>query len=333
MLGAPDRRTGPVLDSLDRRIVAALHVDGRATWRRIASVLNEAERTVTRRGTQLLASGAVAVHALADPHRIANSEPFIVLATCNPGAVWTAAVGLARRPESVVTHILTGSADCVVDIWCPQSQLSTLLLHEIGGIGGLSRTSVAPILRYIKTVHNWQPGILTEDEIAQLQEIPELGPWPSFSDSPQLSRADRLLLKALTEDGRSTYEELGRISGTSEQTARRRVDALRRSGLLVIRALVDPRLIGLPIGALLRIKTAPTAVENVADALLHSPAVRYAAHLMGEYQLLADVRFPSKSALTEFLVASPWLKHVDAMESSLIIATLKQSGQLTAELR
>lgn len=333
MLSPAAPRTPVPLDELDRRIIAALHVDGRLTWRKIAGVLGAPERTVTRRGTQMLESGIIAVHALADPHRVGQAEPFIVMATCNPGSVWLAGVGLARRPESIVTHILTGSADCLVDVWCPQAQLSTLLLHEIGGINGLAHTSVAPILRYIKTVHNWQPAILSASEIADLQELPEFSPWPSYSQPVRLSRSDRLVIKALTDDGRCTYEELGRISGTSEQTARRRVQFLRSNGLVVIRALIEPKYIGLPIGAILQIKTTPKNVEVVADALAESPAVRYAAHLMGEYQLLADVRFETKAQLSDFLVASPWLDYVDAMESSLVIETLKQSGVLTSGLR
>ena len=52
------------LDELDRRIVGALQVDGRASWRRIAEVLDAPFSTVNRRGTALLASGAVRVVAL-----------------------------------------------------------------------------------------------------------------------------------------------------------------------------------------------------------------------------------------------------------------------------
>jgi DNA-binding Lrp family transcriptional regulator len=46
----------PLLDELDRRIVGALQIDGRASWRRIAEVLGEPERTIARRGSAL-ASG------------------------------------------------------------------------------------------------------------------------------------------------------------------------------------------------------------------------------------------------------------------------------------
>ncbi|WP_159061233.1 AsnC family protein, partial [Streptomyces europaeiscabiei] len=41
-------QTGPVTDSLDRRIISALQIDGRAAWHRIAAALGEPERTVAR---------------------------------------------------------------------------------------------------------------------------------------------------------------------------------------------------------------------------------------------------------------------------------------------
>lgn len=325
--------TSSSLDALDRRIVAALQVDGRATWRHIAAVLGAAERTVTRRGTQLLAEGIVEIHGLPDPHRTAKGDPFIVNATCAPGSVMPVAIALARRPEAVVMHILTGSADCFVDLWCPQTRLSNLLLNEIGSIPGLVGTSVSPVLRYIKTVHDWDPGILSPDEVAAIRGVPKIGNWPQFAEAEPLNRQDRLLMAALIEDGRISYEELGRLCGISEQTAARRLEVLRRTGLLAIRALVEPRLLGLPIGALLRIRTAPARVERVAEALAASSTVRYAALVMGNHQLIADVRLPSKAALSEFLVEPEWLGDVASMETSLIIETLKQSGVLASPLR
>ncbi|MFF5480374.1 AsnC family transcriptional regulator [Streptomyces sp. NPDC012935] len=41
----------------------------------------------------------------------------------------------------------------------------------------------------------------------------------------ELSRADRLLVNALAGDGRCTCDELARVSGVSEATARRRLGA------------------------------------------------------------------------------------------------------------
>lgn len=49
------------LSDLDRQIVGALMTTPRAPWSRIAQVLGVPERTVARRGAELLDSGVVAV--------------------------------------------------------------------------------------------------------------------------------------------------------------------------------------------------------------------------------------------------------------------------------
>jgi hypothetical protein len=74
-------------------------------------------------------------------------------------------------------------------------------------------------------------------------------------------------------------------------------------------------------------------VEKVADALRREPYVRYAAITMGAYQIVADVRLPSKDALRRMLLTSAWLDEVDSVESSLILDVLKQSQVLSASLR
>ncbi|MFC9256255.1 AsnC family transcriptional regulator [Amycolatopsis thailandensis] len=51
-------------DPLDRRVIGAPQVDGRASWRRIAEVLDAPERTVARRGARLLENGIVTVIAV-----------------------------------------------------------------------------------------------------------------------------------------------------------------------------------------------------------------------------------------------------------------------------
>jgi DNA-binding Lrp family transcriptional regulator len=56
---AKEEAVSRVLDDLELRIATALQVDPRASWRRIAAVLGEPERTVARRGNDLIESRLV----------------------------------------------------------------------------------------------------------------------------------------------------------------------------------------------------------------------------------------------------------------------------------
>jgi DNA-binding Lrp family transcriptional regulator len=324
---------GVALDPLDRRLVAALQVDGRASWRKIAAVLGEPERTVARRGARLLDEGLVTVTGLASPSMFGR-ELVVVGLHCSPGTVRVAAAALARRADSIFTYVVTGPVDCVAEIACPTDRLPGLLLDELPATPGLVKVSTHPVLRYYRTVHEWQPGILGDDEVRALAEDrpnAELTTLPR--EVLRLPPAERSMLRALTRDGRTTHEDLARLTGLSEATVRRRVDALRRRGALFIRAVVEPALLGLPVEALLWIRTAPGTADTVGEHLLASPLVRYAAAVMGGHHLLVNVTVPGKAELHDFVTRSPWLADVTAIETSQVIDSLKRSAVLDPRVR
>jgi DNA-binding Lrp family transcriptional regulator len=338
MLGAMDaRQTGPVADSLDRRIISALQIDGRASWHRIAAALGEAERTVVRRGTRLLDSGLVRIGAMA-----VHGRSTVVGVRCAPGQARVAATALARRPDCVFTHVLTGSLDCVAELLCPREHLASLVMDELPGLPGVLETFTLPVLRHIRTIREWHSGLLTDDEISALAGPAEAPapPSPSAGDvlppgdvTRELSRSDRLMLNALAEDGRCTYEELGRVAGVSEATARRRLGTLRRAGRVRIRAVIEPALLGLPVEAALRVRAAPASAEAVAAALADSVHVRYASFVTGERQILVLAALPSESALYDFVTRSPWLRDVASVDTSLVLSSLKRGGMLARRVR
>ena len=341
MIGAMNaRQTAPVADSLDRRIISALQIDGRASWHRIATALGEAERTVVRRGTRLLDSGLVRIGAMA-----LHGRSTVVGVRCAPGQARMVASALARRPDCVFTHVLTGSPDCVAELLCPREELASLVLDELPGLPGMAETFTLPVLRHIRTIREWHSGLLTDDEIAALAGPSEA----SASQSPlhstdgdvmppgdvahELSRSDRLLLNALAEDGRCTYEELGRVAGVSETTARRRLGALRREGRVRIRAVIEPALLGLPVEAVLRVRAAPARAEAVAAELADNVHVRYASFVTGEHQILVLAALPSESALYDFVTRAPWLRDVASVDTSLVLGSLKRGGMLARRAR
>jgi Lrp/AsnC family transcriptional regulator for asnA, asnC and gidA len=320
-------KTGSKLDELDQRIVGALQVDGRASWRKIAAVLGESERTVARRGTQLLESRRVVVTGISS-----HGDALLVRAHCAPGSVHRAAKALARRSDTTFVYLLTGSADCLVELFCPPARLGDLVINELPGTPGLLSSTTHPVLRYFRTVHEWQPGLLTDDEVTALREFPPLTPPPSRADASAMGLEHGLILRALAQDGRLTHDELARIAGVSEPTARRRVEQLRNEGHVLVRAVVEPALLELPVEAILWIKTAPRHVDLVGEQMLGSPLVRYAAAIMGEHQILANVTVPDKLALHHFVTASDWLRHVDSVETSLVVSSFKRSGVLARQL-
>ncbi|MEW2403792.1 Lrp/AsnC family transcriptional regulator [Streptomyces sp. NPDC046862] len=328
-------QTGLVADSLDRRIISALQVDGRASWHRIAAALDEPERTVARRGTRLLDSGLVRIGAMA-----VRGRSTVVGVRCAPGQARVAATALARRPDCIFAHVLTGTFDCVAELQCPRDRLAGLVMDELPGLPGVVESLAFPVLRHVRTIREWHAGLLNPEEIAALAEGTPVAPDPAEGDvlppvdvTGELSRQDRLLLLTLAEDGRCTYEELARVAGVSEATARRRLGALRREGRVRIRAVIEPALLGLPVEAVLRVRAVPARVEAVRTALCESAHVRYVSFITGERQLLVLTAFPDEPALHDFVTLSSWLTDVASVEVSMVLNSLKRGGMLAPWLR
>ncbi|MFC7343900.1 Lrp/AsnC family transcriptional regulator [Saccharopolyspora griseoalba] len=317
------RQVAVRFDELDRRIVGALQVDGRASWHRIAHVLGEQERTVTRRGTQLIRSGLVRITGLT-----LRAEGVIVGLRCAPGQARLAGGALARRDDAMFTHVLTGSTDCIAEISCPSEHLASLVMDELPATPGMVESFTQPVLRYIRTAHEWHPGLITDDERAALEESAPLPRQRHFGDTEDLPKQDKLLVAALAEDARRTYEELARLTGLSEATVRRHLDRLRRDGRVLIRAVVEPAQVGLPIEAMLWVRTSPADVDDAAEGLRESPYVRYASRLCGDWQFLINATLPTPKALDDFVSRAPWAKRVQHVETSMVLCTLKRSGVL-----
>ncbi|MFD2686691.1 Lrp/AsnC family transcriptional regulator [Streptomyces phyllanthi] len=329
------RQTGSVADSLDRRIISALQIDGRASWHRIAAALGEPERTVVRRGSRLLESGLVRIGAMA-----VRGRGTVVGVRCAPGQARLAATALARRPDCLWAHVLTGTFDCVAELQCPRDHLAGQVMDELPGLPGALEIRTLPVLRHVRTIREWHAGLLTGAEIAALADGDPAAPThatgdvlQNFDTARELPRPDRLMLHVLAEDGRCTYEELARVSGVSEATARRRLGALRREGRVRIRAVIEPTLLGLHVEALLWLGTVPSRVHAVTKALSESAHVRYVSFVTGERQLLALTAFPDEPALHDFVTLSPWLQDVASVDVSMILGSLKRGGMPAPWLR
>jgi DNA-binding Lrp family transcriptional regulator len=95
---------------LDRPIVAALQLNGRASCGAIAKQVGSSESTVLYRAGPLTESGQLRVIGVADVLRCGLGVPVLVRFRCDTASRVAAVV--AARPETRYTSVLTGSADC-----------------------------------------------------------------------------------------------------------------------------------------------------------------------------------------------------------------------------
>src|SRR5215212_2424571 len=147
------------LDELDRRIIAALQMDGRASWTAIAERCNTSVPTVARRGQQLLTDGIVRVGVVPDIHHAGPADLFILWIGCRPGRHAQVAEELARRDDIRFLALVTGAADIVA---------------ELLAIDGVERCETELLLHQYKVGHDWSRQLLTgEDHVYTVPEPQE----------------------------------------------------------------------------------------------------------------------------------------------------------------
>ena len=90
----------------------------------------------------------------------------------------------------------------------------------------------------------------------------------SAYDGPLFDEIDRRILVELQDDGRVTMAELGRRVNLSAPAVGERVQRLEESGVITgYSAVVDPRAIGYPIAAIVRIRPARRQLHKVPEVV------------------------------------------------------------------
>ena len=308
------------MDDLDRRIAAALQVNGRATWRQVARAVGTSESTVARRAQQLIESGFMRVTGVADPINCGFGYPVLVQLKCEVGAADDAAELLAERPDVRFVALVTGAFDVVVELIVPsRRRLARILLDELPEIRGITQTTTESVLRNFKTAYDWSRDLLGPTAAA-------LEPAQATVGEPMTPNGvDLELIQLLVEDGRRSFAQLAGALRISESMARRRVDALAASGCLRFATFVDPHHLGYDVEVLIWMRVDLARLEETALALSARPEVRYLSATNGFSDLTCEVILRSQDDLyafsTETLAALPAVRQVDF---ALELATVKR---------
>ncbi|GAA2186491.1 AsnC family transcriptional regulator [Leucobacter alluvii] len=311
-----------VLSELDRRIVGALQVDGRAPWSSVARALDEPLRTVARRGRVLLESGMLSVVGLR------NLGPTCVIEiTCKPSRLESLAEELAQHPGVVYVFVLANPSSVLVEVHEQMFDLGTMTLSVIPAYAGVLEVSATPVLHYFKTNADWQPGLLTAAETSMLGSRARVE--ESTAPPERLDAADSAIVQALERDGRAGIAELAELAGVTEPTARKRLADLDARGAVAARVLIDPHLLGFGIETCVRIDCVPGEVRAVGEAIADLPESRYVAELLGEHSLIAHFAADDLPHVRR-LLHEEWTTRVGRLHPALVTRVVKRSGRIIA---
>ncbi|WP_239153811.1 Lrp/AsnC family transcriptional regulator [Virgisporangium aliadipatigenens] len=278
-------RESVALDDLDRALIDALRVDGRAPFARLGEVLGVSDRTVARRYNRLRGTGVLNLVGVVDAASLGGAE-WLVRLHCRPGSADSVAEALARRDDTRWVALLSGGTEICASLrsWSARER-DELILQRLQRTAPVVSVTAHSVLHVFTTAapHPNGTGALTPEQAAALR--------PTYADGERvrLADSDRPLLEALAADGRAPYPALAAATGWSESSVARRLHALRAAGLLTFDVDVDATVLGYRAEARLWASVPPADLAATGAAVATRSEVAFCAATTGPTNLLISV--------------------------------------------
>ncbi|MFJ2768714.1 Lrp/AsnC family transcriptional regulator [Streptomyces sp. NPDC087300] len=315
-----------VFDELDRRLLHAFEVDGRAPFSRVAAVLGVSDQTVARRYRRMCAGAGLRIVGVRDTHRLGKDQWMLRL-RCAPDGAEAIAAALARRRDTARVH-LTSAGTEVVCMTMPRApgDYDDLVFDKLLRTRQIIEITAYQLLhRFYGGRTGWigKHGMLTPEEVAALR--PASSPDARPSGPPHIAPEDEPLVSALKADGRVTYPELQRLTGRSESSVKRRLARLLDTGTVYIDTEYDMARFGFATAALLWVTVAPGALDAVGRAMAAHPEIAHVSATTGPSNLLASVVTRDTGELYAYLSGKLGsLEGVRHVESAPYLRSFKQ---------
>ena len=321
-----------MLDAVDRQIIQILTVEPRASFRTVADVAGVSDQTAARRYRRLSDMAGLRVLGAVDGSRLGWVDWLVRLQT-TPGSADSIAEALARRPDTRWVRLASGGTEIVCTLQARTAeQRDALFLRGLPGSRRVVQISAHSIL------HNFNPGpwqgvsqALSAAQLAKLSGLANPAQAPPGPPDPQasLDPQDEPLLAELARDGRVSHAALAATIHWHESTVRRRIDELRRAGLLYFEVDIDDRTFGMNVHAMLWLSVEPARLAEAGQAIAAHPEIPFAAATTGPTNLVASALFRDTGHLYEYLTGElAGLPGVTSVQTAPIIRTLKRTASV-----
>jgi Lrp/AsnC family transcriptional regulator for asnA, asnC and gidA len=165
-MGAPSQLR---LDDIDRRIVAALLADGRASAAEVSRGLGGvSERAVRYRIQRLLDQEVVRIGAVVDPVAVGYELIADVFIEVAPGSLRSVAERLVDHPRVSYVAAAIGRGDLSIQV-CARTaaELAALVGERVAAIPGVKGARTVLVPWKLKDVHQWRiPDEAPEGDVA-----------------------------------------------------------------------------------------------------------------------------------------------------------------------
>ncbi|WP_318208038.1 MULTISPECIES: Lrp/AsnC family transcriptional regulator [unclassified Streptomyces] len=321
-----------VLGEADLSLIHALQMAPRASWTQLSAVLGASPDTLARRWEHLTAGGYAWSSLLAARHGSDEMLHAWVELECVAGTSEVTATEIAGDPYTLGVHQVTGDADLVLLVICPDLYaLDGYLAGRVRRLPGVLRCRTQVVTRMHNRPYRSRIEQLTPGQVQLLTELTggDRRPRAHVRRFPNLTELDHRLVAELAGDARRSAAELARQCGTSESTVRRRLDVLSAGGALHHHCLPAPRFSGRPMWAMVTTDVPPLEVPATVAALARLPQTRLVTSVTGPHNLAVAMWLRTVDELHE--VTSAFVRVAPALRiagTALALRTHKIGAQV-----
>jgi DNA-binding Lrp family transcriptional regulator len=312
--------TAPAVDDLDRRIIACLRADGRASWTDIASRCGTSAATVSRRGQRLLSDGIVRIAVMPVTVYPGHGSMFFMRMACRSGAAAQVAEALSQRSNIRFLALVSGPYDIAAEV-CVDSQASLVhpLITEIQETDGVEWSQTDLILHEYKVAQDWTWQLLVGESVnATVSD-------PHACDVSHMDDVDHSIIEAMRARGRAPFSVVAEQVGLDETTIARRFEAMRTRGCIQVVTLAPAAALGFTPEVLLNLNVSPRRLRAVSGQLSSFVGVRFVAATLSGSSLLCEMIQPTNAALFSFLTET--LASIDGVrgwQASMELLTIRR---------
>lgn len=136
---------------------------------------------------------------------------------------------------------------------------------------------------------------------------------------------DKGIIKLLAQDGRMSFTDIAEKLNVTEKTIRNRYKGLMDCKILKVTGVVNPLCLGLKVEAIILIRAEAQHLDQVREALIELPEVRYVTLISGEYQLLTQVFMRTYEQLDGFIKKLNQIKGLNKMNVIIQLQVYKNT--------
>jgi DNA-binding Lrp family transcriptional regulator len=269
------------LDELDRQILAALYVDGRSSWAKIAEEIGSSTSTVRRRFDSLSTRGLVRVIGRTDVSRLGYGPPAIAKYVGRDALTKEFTEHLQQHPHVRFAASTVGSAHMLAEI-VPRS------LADLQRI--LTDISESFVVAHTYTSgQDWLPNAARRIDTA------------AQGDPLQLTPDQTKVLSELLPDGRTPFAALAKTLGKSENTVRKIVEDMFTRDIVSLRVLAEPERLGFAATFWAMLNVDPATLTQAAPILAELPSTKTLFATTGSSNIVGQFVLPHHTDTYTFM--------------------------------